>query len=209
MPVVAPSSSAAMISVVPQRLSQTPASASLPSYASAAASQQVQTPVCPPAGTRWATSSWSAISEGADPASPTTCLRTTGGGRNHRLIYGFRAVGNVSDDSVIQGMASLFPLALGRSADFIFVGRTVRFAEYQYRETFNVISEEVIQVGSERRGAWVIRRVEQGLGDNTSRVEETHWVDKETGVWLRRVMVDVQGVSPNRGFNVISLTRNQ
>lgn len=207
-PVMVPTSNNAATPVAFTSSSQTSVPVSPPLRPSMPVSQQTSTPICPPAGTRWATSSWSVVSGGADPASPTICIGTTGNGTTHRLIYNFFATGNVSDESIVQGMAPLFPLAIGRKAEFISVQRTVRFEEFQYNENFQVTSEELITVGSERRDTWVVRRIHQGLGNNTARVEERYWIDKETGVWLRRVMLDVQGISSNRGYTVTSLTRN-
>lgn len=203
----------AVVPVAVPRSSQASASVSLPPRQTGPSSQHGQTPICPPAGTRWATSNWSVVSGGADPASPNTCIRTTGRGVNHRLIYNFFAAGNASDESIVQGMASLFPLALGRSADFRYVGTGGGGVQYQYQNSIYITNQEIIPVGSEQRDTWVLRRVQQRLGDNYGRVEENYWIDKESGVWLRRVVVDVQGTSVNpnfsaSGYTVTSLTRS-
>lgn len=110
-------------------------------------------------------------------------------------------------------MASLFPLALGRSADFRYVGTGGGGVQYQYQNSIYITNQEIIPVGSEQRDTWVLRRVQQRLGDNYGRVEENYWIDKESGVWLRRVVVDVQGTSVNpnfsaSGYTVTSLTRS-
>jgi hypothetical protein len=104
-------------------------------------------------------------------------------------------------------MAPLFPLAVGKTAEFIRIGRTLRGDEFQFRESFRVRAEETIQVGDIAAPSWVVDRVSQGLGNNTFRGEETFWIDKASGVYLRRVLVSSQGLTQSRPFSVTELQR--
>lgn len=168
---------------------------------------------CPPAGTVVILSDDTITFRGADPNDATVCVSDRANGDVRRLIYGFYNAGGLSDTEVQAGMAPLFPLAVGRRASFIRTVPNRRVGSSQFLETHRIAREETIRVGDVEVDTWVMDRVQDSItsfefGALNYRGEDTHWIDKISGAYVRRVVVSPFGPT-YRGFSAIALHRAQ
>lgn len=177
---------------------------------SVAVGQPVPGYACPPVGTTVTFGeAGSTTHQSADPSDPAICLSINAAGTLQRRIFGFYATGTQSDAAIRAGMQPLYPMAIGRRAAFdAFFTASRGGTTEQYRDSFEVQGEERIAVGDQQVDAWVLRRVQQGTGNNTFSTEETYWVDKATGAFLRRVIGQTVGAaSQARGYQAAALRR--
>ena len=172
----------------------TPQADNAPGTGNTAVGQPVSGYACPPAGTVVTfETGGSRTYQGSDPADPAICLSLNARGTVDRRIFDSFPVGTPSDRAIRVGMSQLYPLAIGRTADFITVQATARGDTNQYREVFSVTGEERIAVGGQQVDAWIIRRRQEGMGGNTFRGTETYWADKASGAWLKRTIDETFG----------------
>lgn len=206
VPPVGAQSAASQISSVPMSPQSNLSSINQPGpFGTTAINPTEPTPICAPAGISWTVSGQIRASVGSDSVQPEICIIQTESGNTERLIYNFHPSGRAADRPIRDGMRSLFPLGIGRSADFIFVGTTRSNNEFQYRETWEVTGEDLLQINTQQRPAWTVRRIQRGLGGNYFNGEETIWIDKSTGIHLRRILGSTQGLTTSRGYTVSSI----
>lgn len=188
----------------------TPQAGNAPATGSAAIAQPVPGYACPPAGTVVTYGDTASRTyQGVDPTDPAICLSTNAAGTLQRRIFDFYSTGTQSDSTIRAAMQSLYPMAVGRKAAFdAFFTADRGGTTLVYRDSFEVQGEERIAVGDQQVASWVLRRVQQGTGNNTFSTDKIYWVDKATGVFLRRVIGQtVGGVSQARGYEATVLRR--
>ena len=191
----------------------TPQGGSNPATGAASVAQPIPGFSCPPPGTAVTYDSGRQTTfQGADPADPALCISTTATGTQQRQLFGFFADGTPSYATIRSGMARLYPLAIGRSADFVTVhtvgaGRGAGLDTQQYREVFTIRGEERIAVGDQQVDTWVMSRRQEGMGGNSFRGTDTFWIDKATGVYLRRMVNETFGQTRATPYTATALRR--
>ncbi|MBX9593187.1 MAG: hypothetical protein K2X46_02395 [Roseomonas sp.] len=162
---------------------------------------------CPEAGTRVIFGvGGTLLYHGADPADPTICLRAGSDGVRQRMLYNFYQLPLTDERSVRQGLQRLWPLAVNKSVDYIFIGQTDSMSTHQYAENFRVLRAEVLMIDGSPRNTLVLRHTQEGRLDNRFLGSSTYWWDTATGAWLKREVSVTRGQSSSRPYEAIGIT---
>ncbi|WP_426960382.1 hypothetical protein [Muricoccus radiodurans] len=165
---------------------------------------QISGVVCPPAGTVAVRDDGSRLRyAGADPSDPAVCLVRTGM-TTTRMLGGLMATQPVNDADRRAGLASLYPLAIGRTATvrYRLVNPRVIGQTFPFEETFRVTGEASVTLeDGATRQAWVVQGRNRNLNDGQGVFDTTYQIDKETGVILNQVTTSMTG-APASGVPV-------
>lgn len=144
---------------------------------------------------------------GADPSDPTVCLATNASGQQQRRLYNFFSLPLTDERSVRQGLQSLWPMAVGGTANYVFIGRTDRGETFQYTESWRVLRAEPLTIGGVVRNTLVVQRTQEGRMDNRFLGTDTHWWDTATGAWVKGEVSVTRGNTSSRPYQATSITR--
>ena len=144
--------------------------------------------LCPPAGTVVTRDNGSRLRYGgSDPSDPATCLIGTPAGNTVKALGGLIVVHPVNATQRRQALASLFPLAPGRSSytRYNLVNSLSPMANQNpFEESFRVVGETPVQLATETRQAWIVEgRLNSSMDANIRFVSNYH-IDKQTGAVL-------------------------
>ncbi len=142
---------------------------------------------------------------GADPSDPAICLSRGANGRVNRSVAGFADDGTEATAARRAGLASLFPLAVGRTGTneyrAIPTGASIPTL---YRETWRVTGEEDVRVGATTRPAWVVEQRRLDVVQNAA-FTRIHHMDKATGARLAFSHATESRNNPLRPWRVVAL----
>ena len=147
--------------------------------------------ICPPAGTRVdRRGSEDVVYAGSDPYDPAVCLTRGNEHAGTRALAALFTQPAPDEASLRQGLAGLFPLAIGRRTSFIWrapvAGSSAEIGTFQ--ESWRVTGERAMRVGSATRRVWLVEREQQNVSGNESRfayrLEVQYAIDKLTGAPL-------------------------
>ncbi|MBB5695902.1 MULTISPECIES: hypothetical protein [Acetobacterales] len=167
--------------------------------------------VCPPAGTVAVRDDGVRVRyAGADPNDPAVCLVRTQQG-TARALGGLLTTHPMNEGIRRQALASLFPLAPGRSstARYQLVNQAFRpdMQPVPFEESFRVVGETVFQTESEERPAWAVEGTLRSMLDTSFVLHSTYTIDKETGAILAQAGTSRAGaVYSARPWRVTELT---
>lgn len=128
---------------------------------------------------------------GSDSIDPSTCTLTSANGTQVRRLFDLVSLPNENEATYRRSMSALWPLEVGKTANFIVSGRN-----HQTRESWRVLRREALGLRSGSRDTFVLEQTFQGMFGDTSVVTFTIWVDVQTGAQLKRDMRIVQGSGP-------------
>jgi hypothetical protein len=142
---------------------------------------------------------------GADSADPTICLATNASGQQQRRLRNFFLLPLEDEPSVRNGLAALWPLSPGRTANFTFIGRTQDQSTFRYAERWSVERQETVTIGGTQRSVFVLTRTQEGMFNNNYLGTETYWLDAETQTWLKRTVAVTRGRAAGSNWEAQSI----
>ncbi len=163
---------------------------------------------CPAAGTDVLYSNGTrSLSRGADPMDPDVCLRPGSPERGGvaRLLFNHWDADDDPNGEIRRGFVTLFPWRAESAAEFYRTTLDSRGISIVVRESWRVLRQESLAIGSGTRQAWVIRRNVEFTRAGGFRGELLIWIDQETGVVLRQVVTEIGGAW--RGVQSFTTTR--
>ena len=167
--------------------------------------------VCPPAGMVAMRDDGSRVRyAGADPADPAVCLVRTSQGTS-RAVGGLLTTHPMNEGIRRQALASLFPLAPGRSstARYQLVNQALRpdLQPVPFEESFRVVGETGFHTESEERPAWTVEGTLRSMLDPSFVLNSSYTIDKATGAILAQSTTSSTGVMvAARPWRVTELT---
>jgi len=140
--------------------------------------------------------------EGADQNDPSVCLITGSDGQQIRLLFNFYRLPTADEAGIRRGFSALWPLEIGKTASFTFIGTDRTGKTFSYRDTWRVERAERVMLDGEQRNVLVLTRMQEGMLGNDFSGTETYRYDPQTGVFLSRTVQIQRGVSWSRPFEV-------
>lgn len=160
---------------------------------------------CPPAGLRVVLPEGTLTHHGPDSADSAVCRATTAAGVNQRLLLNFVPLPIHDEASVRAGLARLWPLEVGKTTDFSFIGRTRDQSTFRFAERWRVDRAERITLAGALRDVLVISRTQEGMLGNLFLGTQTYWYDPAIGVFLKRDVAVTRGTSSTNSFEVTAI----
>lgn len=163
---------------------------------------------CPPRGMVVQRTDGQLRYDGAAPDDPAVCVVVRNDGTRVRVLAALYSLPTRDEDAVRRGLASLFPLAVGREATIRRDVAPFGLPEQSVAvsETLRVVGEEAFPVAGTTRPAWVIQRTHRNLRENTTQ-EATFRVDRATGALLASTGGEANvGTYGSRPFRATGIT---